>query len=319
MFFFIHNPLIFLLLFFLPSVKPIWTSSALVFLVLVLRVSHVHGSRIKVSLSCGEAYQDKPVFWKRNGVELTPALQGNRVTVLVREMNGGNYTCHLSPDGEYLNHTVILVQPDNRTVILEEISPEGGHIHCLAPNYNGSFHCSWTRTQHRSHAAVLLVKTNRYMDKIPCELEADGSGVICQDASCPYKEERHRITLTVYIHSYSRLEAYTRSFYLREIVKPEKLPNLRVSSGQVFSWDAPDSWDKPGSYFGLHFQIKVARIGHSCSSDKPILTNITEVRKYEVNITSRRYVFCVRAQDKHTLGPWSNWSQCTVNKSDVVC
>lgn len=60
-------------------------------------------------------------------MELIPALQGNQVKVLVEEMDGGNYTCHLSPDGEYLNHTIILIQqdPGSRTVILEEKSPEG--------------------------------------------------------------------------------------------------------------------------------------------------------------------------------------------------
>lgn len=63
-------------------------------------------------------------------MDLKPALQGNQVKVLVEEMDGGNYTCHLGPDGEYLNHTVILIQldPDNRTVILEEKSPEEGKI-----------------------------------------------------------------------------------------------------------------------------------------------------------------------------------------------
>lgn len=63
-----------------------------------------------------------------SGVELKPALQGNNVRVLVEEMDGGNYTCHLSPSGEYLNHTAIMVQldPDNRTVILEKKSPEEG-------------------------------------------------------------------------------------------------------------------------------------------------------------------------------------------------
>lgn len=62
-----------------------------------------------------------------SGEEIEPALQGNQVKVLVEEMNGGNYTCHLGPDGEYLNHTVILIQldPDNRTVILEEFPEEG--------------------------------------------------------------------------------------------------------------------------------------------------------------------------------------------------
>lgn len=73
-------------------------------------------------------------FWRYidpcpvSGMELKPALQGNQVKVLVEEMDGGNYTCHLSTDGQYLNHTVILVQldPDNRTVILKEKSPEEG-------------------------------------------------------------------------------------------------------------------------------------------------------------------------------------------------
>lgn len=62
-----------------------------------------------------------------SGMELNPALQGNKVIVLVEEMDGGNYTCHLSPDGEYLNHTIILIQldPGSSTVILEEKSPEG--------------------------------------------------------------------------------------------------------------------------------------------------------------------------------------------------
>lgn len=63
-------------------------------------------------------------------MELKPALQGNQVRVLVEEMDGGNFSCHLSPDGQYLNHTVILIQfdPDNRTVILEEKSPEEGRL-----------------------------------------------------------------------------------------------------------------------------------------------------------------------------------------------
>lgn len=60
-------------------------------------------------------------------MELEPALEGNKVDVLVEEMDGGNYSCHLKPNGEYLNHTVILVQlqPPSRPVILEDKSPKG--------------------------------------------------------------------------------------------------------------------------------------------------------------------------------------------------
>lgn len=63
-------------------------------------------------------------------MDISPAMEGNQVKVLVEEMDGGNYTCHLGPGGQYLNHTLILVQlnPDNRPIILEEISPEEGKI-----------------------------------------------------------------------------------------------------------------------------------------------------------------------------------------------
>ncbi|XP_015229400.1 PREDICTED: interleukin-12 subunit beta-like isoform X1 [Cyprinodon variegatus] len=289
---------------------------------LVLRVPDSVGSMVEVPLTCGAAYQPHEVFWKKNGEELTPAVQGNHITVLVKEMKAGNYSCHLTSTGEYLNHTLILVQldPDNRTVILEEKSPQEGHIHCSALNYNGSFHCNWKKTQQRSHATVLLIKASRYQEEISCVLDADGSGVLCQDVECPYKEEKHPIHLTIYMISHFRLEAYTKSFYLREIVRPEKLPNLHITSGQVFRWDYPDTWEKPQTYFGLHFQVKVLQSGQSCNSDNFILqNNLTEETVFDVNIKSKKYVFCVRAQDKHARGPWSHWSQCIVTKNNVDC
>lgn len=60
-------------------------------------------------------------------MELKPALQGNKVTVVVEEMDGGNYSCH-SSDGQYLNHTVVFVQLDTEKIILKEISPEEGRF-----------------------------------------------------------------------------------------------------------------------------------------------------------------------------------------------
>lgn len=287
----------------------------------VVRVPRAHGSRVEVPLTCGEGYQGKDVFWKKDGEELTPALQGNRIMVLVKEMKAGNYSCHLSSSGEYLNHTLILVQldPDNRTVILEEKSPEEGHIHCSALNYKGSFHCIWKKTHHRSHATVLLVKASRDHNKISCVLDADGSGIQCQDVDCPHQEEKHPIHLTIYMQSHSRLEAYTKSFYLKEIVRPEKLPNLNISCGQVFSWSYPDTWDKPCTFFGLHFQVKVVPNGQTCDSSTTIWNDITEETKYDINIKQNKYVFCVRAQDKYTQGPWSQWSEYIVNKRDLNC
>ncbi|XP_029957578.1 interleukin-12 subunit beta [Salarias fasciatus] len=287
--------------------------------IVIVHMNSNQGS--KVRLTCGDAYQNVPVFWKRNGMELQQPLLGNQVEVLVEEMVGGNYSCHLSRNGEYLNHTVILIQlgPNNRTVILEETSPEEGHIHCSAFNYEGSFHCSWTRSQLRSRAPVLLVKAERFNETISCELDADGSGVRCQDANCSHNEEQHRIKLTLYIHSFSRLEVYTKSFYLRDIVKPEKLPNLRMSQGKVFSWDHPPSWSQPCTYFSLQYQVKVVRSGQECTSEEHIMTEDTDQTMHEVKVKTNRFVFCVRARDKYTTGQWSVWNQCTVNKDSVSC
>lgn len=283
--------------------------------VLVLTVPNGVGTRVNVPLTCGEAYQNQSVFWKKDGLELSPALQGNQVKVLVVEMDGGNYTCHLRSNGEYLNHTLILIQLErgSRSVILEKKSPRG-YIHCSADNYNGSFHCSWTRTSIRSTARVLLVKATRHQDQIPNELNANGSGVSCQDANCPYGEEQHRITLTLYIHSYSRLEAYTVDFYLRDIVRPAKLPNLTTSDGRVFSWSYPDSWERPCTFFVLQFQVKVVQSGHTCDSKEHIMLNTTSETRFEVDVPDEDYVFCVQAQDIFTNGPFGPWSHCSVNE-----
>ncbi|XP_041657836.1 interleukin-12 subunit beta [Cheilinus undulatus] len=298
-----------------PDIEPLMDN------VLVLRVPYGKGSRVYVNLTCGGAHQNQPVIWKKDGMELEPALQGNHIRVLVREMDGGNYTCHQSTDGQYLNHTVILVRsdPDNRTVILKEKSPKEGHIHCTAPNYRGSFHCTWTRTEDRPNAAVLLVKAERDLKKIPCVLDADGSGVRCQDTDCQHNEEQHSISITVYIRSYSLLEAYSKTFYLRDIVRPAMLPNLQTSDRRVFSWGYPESWEKPCTYFRLQFEVKVVHSGNDCSSEDHIEYNTTEQTQYEVNVKTRRFVFCVRAQDKFTRGPFSHWSNCMVNRNDVKC
>ncbi|XP_047463939.1 interleukin-12 subunit beta [Mugil cephalus] len=289
--------------------------------VVVLRMPHAQGTMVNVPLTCGEAYENEAVFWKKNGVEMEPPLQGNKVTVVVEEMRGGNYTCHLSPGGEYLNHTEILIQLDGASdpVILQNLSSEEGFVHCSAQNYKGSFHCAWTRTESRSNAAVLLVAAERYMQNIPCELDADGSGVHCQDTHCPFDEEKHRIAFTVYMRSAARLEAYKKSFYLREIVRPATIPNLSIHDGNEFRWDYPASWEKPCTYFGLQFEVKVVQNAQSCTSEAAIVSNITTDTAYKTNVRAKRFVFCVRAQDKNTLGPWSQWSQCVVNKNHVSC
>ncbi|CAM9101910.1 unnamed protein product [Lampetra planeri] len=184
--------------------------------------------------------------------------------------------CHLSPDGKYLNHTTVLVQLDSdRTVILQS-SADGENPSTDSFDMGES-------------------KVNFNLESIPCELDTDGSGFHCQeDTNCSYVEEQHHISLTVYIHSDALLEAYDKVFYLRDIVRPEKLPNLRSSDGSVFSWNYPESWEKPCTFYVLQFQ-----------------QSVTDKTTYVVDVKTRKFVFCVRGQDKHTSGPWSDWSMCT--------
>nr|XP_057943393.1 interleukin-12 subunit beta [Doryrhamphus excisus] len=288
--------------------------------VVVLKVPN-GDSRIHVPLTCGEAYEDRAVFWKKDGEEIKPALRGRQVNVVVDEMKGGNYSCHLSSNGQYLNHTVVLTQqdPDNQTVILEEEHPGEGHIRCSAPNYNGSFHCKWTRNKYRPNAEVLMFKAQRFSETLPCQVDSDGSGLVCQDASCPYREEQHRISVVVYMVSSSRMEVYTSTFYLRDIVRPEQLPGLYSLEGKEFHWSYPESWQRPCTFFSLHFQVKVVRSGLSCDSDQHIMSAETNRTSFKVDVKTGKSVFCVRAQDKYTRGLWSLWSRCIVNRERTHC
>ncbi|XP_063750540.1 interleukin-12 subunit beta [Eleginops maclovinus] len=288
--------------------------------VLVLMRSNGGSSEDHVPLSCGASHEKQTLVWMKDG-EIMESLQENEIEVQVKELAGGNYTCHLGQNGEYLNHTLILVQrdPEIKTEILEKKSTEEGSIHCVAANYKGSFHCSWTRTELRTSATVLLVKAERNSRKISCELDADGSGVHCQENRCPFEEEQHRISLTVYIHNYSLLEAYSKTFYLSDIVRPEKLPNLQLSDGRVFTWSYPESWELPRTFYGLHFQVKIVKNGHICDSKDSVMQNTTQDTNYQVNVKNNKFVFCVRAQDKYTNGLFSHWSQCIVNKDNSDC
>ncbi|KAM9788637.1 interleukin-12 subunit beta [Neosynchiropus ocellatus] len=286
--------------------------------VVYLQVPHNQNTRVQVPLTCGQSYQDQAVFWKKDGKEVEPALRGSSVSVVVEEMDGGNYTCHSGSDGRVLNHTLVLVklESDNHRVILEK-PPTGGPIHCSAPNYKGAFHCKWKRMRSRSSASVLQVKVQRNRTTIPCTLLADGSGVHCQDSSCPHVEEQHHISITVHIRSHARLEEYSKQFFLRDIVRPDKLQNLRSSEESLFSWDLPDTWAQPCSFYSLEFEVKVVDDDRHCSGEGHTLGSITDERQFKVDLESKGYIFCVRARDKFTSGPWSHWSHCAVPENQM--
>ncbi|KAK7925885.1 hypothetical protein WMY93_008195 [Mugilogobius chulae] len=245
-------------------------------------------------------------FFSRSLSANLERLMDNVVVLRVRDIDGSEVPVDISCGEAFEGHPVIWKKND--------------YIHCSTPNYRGSFNCHWTKKKIRSDASVLLVKGHRNQESVPCEVESSGSRMWCDDMNCPYKEEQHQISVTVYMSSMWRLEAYTKAFYLRDIVTPGRLPNLHFvkennddNNNSVFKWDYPESWQKPSSYFSLLFQVKVVARGETCHSEEHIRMNVTSQTEYTVDVKARRYVFCVRAQDKHTGGPWSHWSNCSMN------
>lgn len=86
-----------------------------------------YGRKVLVPLVCGEAFEGQQIIWKRESREQLP-VQGNRIFVIVEERQGSTYTCY-STEGNYLNHTLVLVQWRYRKII--KGTPEQGIVHRL--------------------------------------------------------------------------------------------------------------------------------------------------------------------------------------------
>ncbi|XP_071027273.1 interleukin-12 subunit beta-like [Oncorhynchus clarkii lewisi] len=280
--------------------------------VLVVMVDRKVFTETQVPLRCGD-YQDIEVIW-RNGKERLEN-KGNQINVEVVEMMGGNYSCH-NAAGDYLNHTLVLVQdipsPNRTRRVLEKLHDTDEYIRCLAKNYSGIFHCSWKKTEYRMSAAVVFVQVGR---TISCSEDSDGEGLTCQDRdSCPFAEELSRIKLTVYFRTNYLLEDYTISpFYIREIVKPDKIDITKVE-GNTFQWGYPATWSRPCPYFPLTFRVKVVQHEASCDSKEKVFISETNINatEFTVRCSYKKYCFCLGAKDDLVDSQWSQWTRYEV-------
>ncbi|XP_077449145.1 interleukin-12 subunit beta isoform X2 [Stigmatopora argus] len=285
----------------------------------VLVVTVARGDEMsRVPLTCGQVHHDRDVFWKRDGV-IQPHLKGLQVSVEIWEVNGGNFSCHSSSSGQYLNHTLVLVHVKEGTKDILEGGQHTDALHCSASNYNGSFDCKWTRTKSRSKAQVLMFKAHRRSQVLACHLDSSASEATCQDLSCSYTEEQKHVHVSLYIFSAYKLEVYTKAFYLRDIVRPEAVPGLRAVGPKKFQWDYPESWQRPCTFFGLTFQVVLVDSNGSCATNSGISIAETDASSFVVDADVSDFVFCVRAQDKHTHGLWSHWSSCRVIGGNAHC
>ncbi|KAK7130734.1 hypothetical protein R3I94_016020 [Phoxinus phoxinus] len=278
--------------------------------VVALDVSDLSSS--EVSLHCGEQYEGEQIHWERN--ERSIPETGNRITVTIDGLRGGNFTCHRADNRDLLNYTLVLVHPVNfpKGVLTQSTHKE--FVSCFARNYNGQFHCSWKWHQERKERAVVYFAAIRNSSLINCTLDSNISGLTCIDEDyCPYSEEPRSIYLTLFVRNMYRLEEHQRTFIIRDIVQPDKV-NITKFHDDVFEWRPPGTWSFPCSFFSLSYEVKVVPNSHSCDyTGNRVEKMETTENHYKVNI-KKPYTFCVRAQDAFTKTRWSDWSHHHIRK-----
>ncbi|XP_076835901.1 interleukin-12 subunit beta isoform X2 [Brachyhypopomus gauderio] len=263
-----------------------------------------------VPLHCGDQFKDVEIHWQKNGQSIDS--KGNSINVDIQAMLGGNYTCH-DPTGEVLNHTLVLVNPVSfeKAILTQNHNKE--FITCQARNYNGIFHCSWKWNPIRN-GAVVVFKAFRQGNSslINCSMNSDNASLTCEEQTCSHSEEITRINLTLVVRNQYRLEEHLRTFFIHDIVKPDKVTITKAEDNE-FQWEVPKTWNIPCSYFPLQYEVKVISHRKDCNE----MGNHAEVKyinETHYNVISRkRYTFCVRAHDPYTNRVWSDWSQQRVS------
>ncbi|XDV39162.1 hypothetical protein PO909_008438 [Leuciscus waleckii] len=278
--------------------------------VVALDVSDLSSS--EVSLQCGEQYEGEQIHWERN--ERSIPETGNRITVTIDGLRGGNFTCHRANHRDVLNYTLLLVHPVSFPKGVLTQSTHREFVSCFARNYNGQFHCSWKWHQERKERAVVYFAAIRNSSLINCTLDSDISGLTCIDQNyCPYSEEPKSINLTLFVRNLYRLEEHQRTFFIRDIVQPDKV-NITKIQDDLFEWRPPGTWSLPCSFFPLSYEVKVAPNNHNCNHTGSRVEKLeANVTHYKVN-SKKPYTFCIRAQDTITKTLWSEWSHHHIRK-----
>ncbi|XP_060792495.1 interleukin-12 subunit beta [Neoarius graeffei] len=267
-----------------------------------------------VGLSCGDEFEDTEIHWRKNQRHIH--AKGNRIDVTIEAMLGGNFTCH-SASGDVLNHTLVLVSPLDfeKAILLQNDNKE--FVTCVARNYSGPFHCSWKWDPIRN-GVVVFFQAFRNSSVINCSLDADNTGLTCEELQCPFSEEVTRINLTLLVRNQYRLEEHQRTFFIHDIIKPGKVDITKAENNE-FEWEVPKTWNRPCTFFPLQYEVKVVshrkdcdETSHDHEGNHSHSQYVTETR---FKVSGRKsYTFCVRAQDSFTNKVWSDWSQHKVIK-----
>ncbi|XP_074148054.1 interleukin-12 subunit beta [Sminthopsis crassicaudata] len=280
-----------------------------------------------VVLICDSSEEENTITWtsSKNGQILGT---GKTLTVQVKEFtDAGTYICQ--KEGEVLSHKLLLIRVMedgiwSTDIVKDQKEPKTKtYLKCEAKNYSGNFTCSWL-TESSSDLkfsiksskgssdprgvtcgpAVLSKEKVKINNKEYQKYTAD-----CQEVSaCPSAEENQPIEVVLDAIQKHKYEKYTSSFFIRDIIKPDPPRNLRVkplknSRIVELSWEYPETWSTPHSYFPLNFSVQVQR-----SRDKKEKNSFTtETTSAQVECHKGKKIL-VKAQDRYYNSFWSTWA-----------
>ncbi|XP_025722415.1 interleukin-12 subunit beta [Callorhinus ursinus] len=287
---------------------------------------HLDAPGEMVVLTCHTPEEDDITWTSDQSSEVLGS--GKTLTIQVKEFgDAGRYTCHKG--GKVLSHSLLLIHKKEdgiwSTDILKEQKESKNRffLKCEAKNYSGHFTCWWLTAI--STDLKFSVKSSRgFSDPqgVTCgavtlsaeRVRVDNRDykkytVECQEGStCPAAEESLPIEVVVGAIHKLKYENYTSSFFIRDIIKPDPPMNLQLKPLQnsrhvEVSWEYPDTWSTPHSYFSLTFCIQGQ--GKNNREKKERLC----VDKTSAKVTCHKDAkIRVQARDRYYSSFWSDWA-----------
>ncbi|XP_054832317.1 interleukin-12 subunit beta [Eublepharis macularius] len=274
-----------------------------------------------ITLQCNVSgnHNNTSVYWKKDNKR---GRHGANWEIKVREpRDAGNFTCWSSKNHELLSYTTLYVA---KKIPIGEIlenneSNNSSNFRCTAKNYSGIFTCSWMRNSESQPQSTKFAVRSLNIDtseSITCEEPIRDSAtsqrysVSCKkERSCESAEEYQQISMVVDAFDEHLYENDTHSFFIRDILKPDVIEceTRRIGSSRfLVTWNPPQTWSKPLSYFGLSYQIKTDE--ETCAVDNPVpQENGSTVG---CHIKTRGDKIYIQSKDGYNKNSsWSEWSK----------
>ncbi|XP_047635537.1 interleukin-12 subunit beta [Phacochoerus africanus] len=279
-----------------------------------------------VVLTCNTPEEDGITWTSDQSSEVLGT--GKTLTIHVKEFgDAGQYTCRKG--GAVLSQSLLLLHKKedgiwSTDILKDQKEPKNkSFLKCEAKNYSGRFTCWWLTAI--STDLKFSVKSSRGSTDprgVTCGTatlsedlgEYKKYRVECQEGSaCPAAEESLPIEVVLEAVHKLKYENYTSSFFIRDIIKPDPPKNLQLnplknSRHVEISWEYPDTWSTPHSYFSLMFGVQVQGKNKREKKDK-LFTDQTSAKvtcHKDANIR-------VQARDRYYSSFWSEWASVSCN------